>query len=310
MKKIVALLLALAMMVSLTACGAAEESDAVSEAPQDSGSFGTEPSVSIQETEPTEAIVDQVDMLYYLDLGDGSIMAACYTQEGIDRMGQDYYVVHVAKANIYNAAGEEITMEELTRGCPIRVSWPGMVMESYPAQISALEVLALSDEPDPAVPPEDEIEPFGDGPRWWVAETATEVPNLVVEYANSDYVVSMMVEKRYGSWSYSQENSMSGGAANTQLDGQTPQQWTYDESNTIVRSGFDSITLSLSPEARELSVKAYVYGDEQDPGVQVELGEDGSMALLEGDFIYVISAHWDDDQYQGEATYGLLVKAE
>lgn len=310
MKKIFAFILTISLMLSLAACGSSAQPDSTSETTTSETTTAPETTETSQVPSMEETAASQVDMLYYLDLGGGSIMAAPYTQEGIDQLGQDYYVIHVNAAKIYNAAGEEISLEELTRGCPIRITWPGIVMNSYPGQISAEKVEALSDEADPSVPPEDEIEPFGDGPKWWVEETPTEVPMLHVEYRTDMATVVQNVEKRYGSWSYMEEtegSEISGGASNAQMDGQTPWEWTYDDSNTITRE-MDTLTLTFSTEAQTIQVTAYAYDDPQDPGTDVPVSEDGTIELLEGDHIYVISASWDTDQYQGEGTYGILVK--
>lgn len=310
MKKIFAFILTISLMLSLAACGSSAQPDSTSETTTSETTTSPETTETSQVPSMEETAASQVDMLYYLKVGEGSIMAAPYTQEGIDQLGQDYYVVHVDAAKIYNAAGEEISLEELTRGCPIRITWPGMVMSTYPGQINAEKVEALSDEADPSVPPEDEIEPFGDGPKWWVEEPITEVPVLHVEYRTDMAAVVQIVEKRYGSWSFTEEaedSDISGGASNTQLDGQTPWEWTYDDSNTITRE-MDTLTLTFSTEAQTIQVTAYAYDDPQDPGTDVPVSEDGTIELLEGDHIYVISASWDTDQYQGEGTYGILVK--
>ena len=310
MKKIFAFILTISLMLSLAACGSSAQPDSTSETTTSETTTSPETTETSQVPSMEETAASQVDMLYYLKVGEGSIMAAPYTQEGIDQLGQDYYVVHVDAAKIYNAAGEEISLEELTRGCPIRITWPGMVMSTYPGQINAEKVEALSDEADPSVPPEDEIEPFGDGPKWWVEEPITEVPVLHVEYRTDMAAVVQIVEKRYGSWSFTEEaedSDISGGASNTQLDGQTPWEWTYDDSNTITRK-MDTLTLTFSTEAQTIQVTAYAYDDPQDPGTDVPVSEDGTIELLEGDHIYVISASWDTDQYQGEGTYGILVK--
>lgn len=310
MKKIFAFILTISLMLSLAACGSSAQPDSTSDTTTSETTTSPETTETSQVPSMEETAASQVDMLYYLKVGEGSIMAAPYIQEGIDALGQDYYVVHVNAAKIYNAAGEEITLEELTRGCPIRITWPGMVMSTYPGQINAEKVEALSDEADPSVPPEDEIEPFGDGPKWWVEEPITEVPVLHVEYRTDMAAVVQIVEKRYGSWSFTEEaedSDISGGASNTQLDGQTPWEWTYDDSNTITRE-MDTLTLTFSTEAQTIQVTAYAYDDPQDPGTDVPVSEDGTIELLEGDHIYVISASWDTDQYQGEGTYGILVK--
>lgn len=305
MKKFFVFFGILSMIISMVGCGSSAEgasSDAGTSVTMDSeASMGSTSSVA----------ADQVDMLYYLKLDENSIMAACYTAEGIERLGEDYYIVHVGNAEIYNTSGEKISLDELPRGCPIRITWPGIVTASYPGQISAEIVTMLSDTPDPAVPPEDEIEPFNNGPKWWITQPVTEVPTLGIEYRNDTAAVTVLLEKRYGSWTYLAEDEgsmLSGGASNAQKDGKSPWEWVYDDRNTIVRNGFDTLTLTLSPQAQELQVTAYVYDDMQDMGTVVGLSNNNALTLLDGDYIYVVSAVWNSNEHQGEATYSFLVK--
>ncbi len=289
------ILLAAALILCLTGChtGVAERETATS---------GT------VESSTAESMAT-VDMLYYLNLGEGSIMAACSTEEGKARLGENYYVVHVADAEIYNAEGEKITLEELTRGCPIRVSWPGMVMESYPGQISALTVTALSDTADPSVPPEDQIPSIDGGARWWEPEPVTEVPELSLQYRNDLGEITQLVECRHGSWAYGQEDSqgdLSGGASNDRKDGQKPQEWAFQEDAVIHRQGETVVKLGFSALPQSISVMAYRQDDPEDQGTPVALDEENQLTLLDGNYVYAVSAQWDG-QYRGEAVYGFLV---
>lgn len=290
------ILLAAALILCLTGCHTSV-AERVAEA------SGTSPSTP----ESATAALTMVDMLYYLNLGDGSIMAACSTEEGKARLGENYYVVHVEDAEIYNAAGEKITLEELTRGCPIRVSWPGMVMESYPGQISATVVTALSDTADPSVPPEDQIPSIDGGAKWWEPETVTEVPELSLQYRNDLGEITQLVECRHGSWAYGQEDSqgaLSGGASNDRRDGQRPQEWSLD--TVIRRQGETVVKLGFSAPPQSISVMAYRQDDPEDQGTPVALDEENNLTLLDGAYIYAVSAQWEG-QYRGEAVYGFLV---
>ncbi len=253
----------------------------------------------------------EIDMLCYLKLSDSSIMAACYTEDGIARLGTDYYIIRVGAAEIYNASGGEISLDELVRGCPIRIRWDGTVMESYPGQISARVVEALSDTPDPSVPAEEDIPPAEDGSRWWSAEPepVTEIPDLMVSWSGADISVTAAVSYRYGQWSYldAGEEETSGGAVNALPDGLKISAWTFDADSTIVRDGFDTISLSLNPVPGEMEVLACARGDETDTGTVLTPDEDGTVRLPEGDTVLQITARWDTETYAGYAVYGILV---
>lgn len=304
MKKVIAMLLALSLF--FTGCG-----NSAREMEMAQPDSGTQRSFVESSNAQGSTEVSEIDMLYYKKLSDSAIMAACYTEEGIAQLGNDYYVIHVGDAKIYDAEGATITLEELTRGCPIRVQWPGMVMESYPGQISADVVAACSDTPHPAVPPEDEIQPVGNGPKWWVEDPITEVPPLRVEYRTEEGVYTMLIPHHNGSWSYAEEheNSGSGSLSSNKLDGQHPRAWHYDDDNTVKRSGFDRLRLSASPEPQTMEVIAFPVepADGQKDELQAELDEEGNLALLDGDCIYVVKAAWDEDTYQGQALYGFMV---
>ena len=308
MKKFLSFLMAICF-VWLTGCGSSTMDAAAESAPAADMAEANATASPVQAEEPST----QVDMLYYKKLGDGSVMAACYTDEGISQLGADYYVIHVGEAAITNAGGEKISLDELTRGCPVRITFPGMIMESYPGQISATGVEALSDEADPRVPPEDEIEPIVDGgAKWWVEEPVTEIPQLGVEYVTSDFSAYAAMHCSYGSWNYTAEDG-SGvgidacGASNATLDGQEPSDWEPDEEHTIKRSGFDTITLRTAAEG-DMTVRAYALDAPEKAWVDVALDDEGVLKLPEGSCVFEVKAVWDSERYQGEATYYFLVK--
>lgn len=331
MKKYFSLMLAILMLFTLAACGnnetasnlqSAENSAAVENVPaeetEEVPADMNEPAVlddaGLAEMPALDAAEEtvSVEMLYYKKLDNSSIMAACYTEEGIAMLGNDYYVVYVGEAAISNAAGEAVTLDDLTRGCPLEIKWNGMVMQSYPGQIAALEVIALSDEADPSVPAEDEIQPIGDGPAWWVEETVTEVPPLVIEYTTPLYRTSMWVEHHVGSWGYSGEGTFSGGGSNSVKDGTPIHERTYDDNNTIKETGIETLTLITEPAADEITVTAYDASNADAEGVAVELDENNTFALLAGENIYEVSCVWNgaDENHQGAALYSFKVAAQ
>lgn len=296
--KLFALLMVAALL--LTACGTSEASSAQAEEI-------TQETNDVAAADVDTVVVDEnaemttVDMLYYLQLSDSSIMAACNTEEGQALLGQDYYVILLGDAEIYNASGEKITLEELTRGCPIQIEWPGMVMESYPGQIAAAKVTALSDEADPNVPPEDEIPAVNGGEKWWEPQPVTELPSMTVEYSTPDFSVAVFVGGT-GNWTYTQD----GEDVYVVSDGSHPLEMTYDDNNTIKRVGFDSVKLTHGPAADTMVVSAYVDGSEE--AVDVTIGEDGTMELLDGsEVIYVVTSFWNGESYSGDGTYAFKV---
>lgn len=244
---------------------------------------------------------ETVDVIYFKKLGDNSIMVACYTEDGTALFGGDYFVAHVGEAELYNAAGEQVDLDGLTRGCELRITWPGMVMESYPAQIAAARVDALSDEPLDGVPPEEQIPPLFDGPIWWETEPRTEPWDLTV-----NYTVECLRLCPLSAVSFDEEHSASESGDHT-LDSSAVQGLTFDGSNTLDRQiGPDSVSLHSPLLPDDITVTAYIYGDATDPGTAVELDEDKSFALLDGDHIYVVEIHWDTEAYQGDGTYAFL----
>ena len=202
----------------------------------------------------------------------------------------------------------EITLEELTRGSKIQIQWPGMVMESYPAQIAAEKVTVLSDEIPEDFPAEDAIPPIYDGPIWWEEATATEAPNLILDYSTDLALVTVAIQPQNSQWSYSENGAA--GANNTALTGQPVQEWTFDDNNTIKRTGFDTITLSANPAPDAFMVTVFAYGDDTDQGTTLELDAEGTLALLDGNYIYLVEAKWDNETYTGQAVYAFLVLEE
>lgn len=318
MKKFSILLLCGAM-VWLTACG--------------SGARPAEESIASESSREEfesrlEDVAAPLDVIYFKKLDDSSIMVACYTEEGVERMGGDYFVAHVGDAKIYNARDEEITLDELIRGCTLQLEWPGMVMESYPAQISANVVRALQDEAMDGIPPEDDIPAIFGGPKWWEEETVLEVPDMGIQYWTELAAVTMRIAPHSGTWHYIEQeydNEVSMGEENAMLDGRHPLDWTYDDNNTIKKadlmlsgsslpisnaeaiSDTQSITISPYPDTKTFTVTAYAVGEDSREGIPVPVSEGGNITLLDGDAVYVVEVSWDTERYQGSAVYGFLV---
>lgn len=290
----------LAALLVLSACGTSQAS--VSE--ETAAEEGT---VGVAATDADTMIVDEsaetmtLDAIYFLDLGNESMMAACDTDEGVAVMGADYFVVLLNEAEIYNAAGEVCELADITRGSHVQIQWPGMVMESYPAQISAQKVTVLSDEVADNFPAEDEIPAINGGEKWWEPQPVTELPGLTIEYTTPDFAVCVFIDG-LGTWSY-EEN---GEGVQIASCGSHPLEMNYDDNNTIKRVGFDTIKLGNSPEADAMVCSAYVDGSEE--AVDVVVGEDGTVELLEGsEIIYVVTCFWDAETYDGDATYAFKV---
>lgn len=299
MKKWIIFALVLGLLAVCAGCGTS------SQAVEASGTLSADSSEveKAQENDSgeMEEMLESVDMLYYLKLGDNSIMAACYTDEGISIMGRDYYVIHLGDAELYNAAGQPITLDELTRGCPIHIQWPGMIMESYPGQLSAAIVTAISDEADPSVPAEDEIPSVDGGVKWWEPELQRELPSMTVEYTTADYAVAMFLGGT-GEWSYQED----GQTMSMIACGEDPLAMKYNDHNTCKRNGFDTVTLQCSVPWSSISVKAYVDGSSE--GQDVSVDADGTMSLLDGnEVIYVIYCQWDTEIYGGYETFCIKV---
>lgn len=293
MKQFLRLFTIVLALMLLVACGTSQKEQA-------SDSENSESYVEIREGESPDSEaqenMESVDMLYYLNLGGKSIMALPYG-ENAAWLGGDYLEVRLSDAEIYNAQGEKCTLEDLTRGCPIRVQWPGMVMESYPGQIAATTVTALSDEADPSVPPEDEIPALGGGGKWWVTEIPKELPGLTMEYSTQDYSVAMFLSG-VGSWGHPGGEIVS--------CGDHPLNWNYDDHNTCKRVGYDTVTFSCSPEPDTIKVEAYVDGSQE--AEEVPVAEDGTIQLLEGnEVIYVVNLSWDTEEYWGSGEYAVKI---
>lgn len=314
MKRIVALLMALGLAVTATGCGSSQSvgssQSALPSAPEASASIDAAQSASDAEAGASlDQQSDTVTMIYYLDLKDGSIMAACRDQSGIDSLGGDYIKVYTDNAAIEDAAGNPVALSDIARGSILQVTFPGMVTMSIPAQISASKIV-VSEEAPADVPAENEIPDRGSG-KWWEPEVVNQVPDLSIQYRSEYGQISQLIPYHTGSWSYGDEGAQQGGMTNAALDGQKPQDWVYDEYNTLTRAGFDTVTLTFAAAPEDITVTAYLRSDPEDPGTQIPVEADGSIALLQSDedVVYTVSGTWNTEDYQGWAVYGFLVTA-
>lgn len=314
MKKFVALLMALGLAVTAAGCGSSQSvgssQSALPSAPEASASIDAAQSASDAEAGASlDQQSDTVTMIYYLDLKDGSIMAACRDQSGIDSLGGDYIKVYTDNAAIEDAAGNPVALSDIARGSILQVTFPGMVTMSIPAQISASKIV-VSEEAPADVPAENEIPDRGSG-KWWEPEVVNQVPDLSIQYRSEYGQISQLIPYHTGSWSYGDDGAQQGGMTNAALDGQKPQDWVYDEYNTLTRAGFDTVTLTFAAAPEDITVTAYLRSDPEDPGTQIPVEADGSIALLQSDedVVYTVSGTWNTEAYQGWAVYGFLVTA-
>lgn len=314
MKRFVALLMALGLAVTAAGCGSGQSvgssQSALPSAPEASASVDAAQSASDAEAGASlDQQSDTVTMIYYLDLKDGSIMAACRDQSGIDSLGGDYIKVYTDNAIMEDAAGKPVALSDIARGSILQVTFPGMVTMSIPAQISASKIV-VSEEAPADVPAENEIPDRGSG-KWWEPEVVNQVPDLSIQYRSQYGQISQLIPYHTGSWSYGDDGAQQGGMTNAALDGQKPQNWVYDEYNTIQRAGFDTVKLTFAPAPEEMTVTAYDRADPEDTGTQIPVEADGSIALLDGDgdVVYTVSGTWNSEAYQGWAVYGFLVTA-
>lgn len=314
MKRFVALLMALGLAVTAAGCGSGQSvgssQSALPSAPEASASVDAAQSASDAEAGASlDQQSDTVTMIYYLDLKDGSIMAACRDQSGIDSLGGDYIKVYTDNAAMEDAAGNPVALSDIARGSILQVTFPGMVTMSIPAQISASKIVVSAEAPAD-VPAENEIPDRGSG-KWWEPEVVNQVPDLSIQYRSQYGQISQLIPYHTGTWSYGDDSAREGGMTNASLDGQKPQNWVYDEYNTIQRAGFDTVKLTFAPAPEEMTVTAYDRADPEDTGTQIPVEADGSIALLDGDgdVVYTVSGTWNSEAYQGWAVYGFLVTA-
>ena len=314
MKRFVALLMALGLAVTAAGCGSGQSvgssQSALPSALEASASVDAAQSASDAEAGASlDQQSDTVTMVYYLDLKDGSIMAACRDQSGIDSLGGDYIKVYTDNAAMEDAAGNPVALSDIARGSILQVTFPGMVTMSIPAQISASKIV-VSEEAPADVPAENEIPDRGSG-KWWEPEVVNQVPDLSIQYRSEYGQISQLIPYHTGSWSYGDEGAQQGGMTNAALDGQKPQDWVYDEYNTLTRAGFDTVTLTFAAAPEDITVTAYLRSDPEDPGTQIPVEADGSIALLQSDedVVYTVSGTWNTEAYQGWAVYGFLVTA-
>ena len=312
MKRMLSLILAAALGLALTACGSSQPSS-LAPAEKDSAEAVSAPAVSTQDSAESEHPLangsDTVGMIYFLDLKDGSIMAACYDDAGTEALGGDYLKVYVDNAEIIDSDGNPMTLEDMNRGCRMDVSFPGMVTMSIPAQISATKIVVTNNTPDPDFPDENDIpDLFGTG-KWWEPEVVNQAPDLVIQYKDSLGQYSQMIPYKTGDWSYGDDSAMEGGMSNAALDGQKPQEWVFDEYTTVKRTTFDTVKLVFAPQPDNMTVTMYRQDDPEDTGTEIPVSEDGEITLEGGDvnMIYVVTGDWQSEYYQGSAIYGFLV---
>lgn len=315
MKRFFSFILALFMLAAFTACGSSQGASA-STAPVASSKINSAES-SVPET-PASDVEDStilsggettVCMIYFLDLQDGSMMAACYDDAGTKVLGGDYLKVYMDNAEITDADGNPMTLEDMNRGCLMDVTFPGMVTMSIPAQISASKIVVTNNTPNPDFPAENDIpDLFGTG-KWWEPDVVNQAPDLSVQYKDDLGQYSQLIPYKTGDWSYEDSSAKEGGLSNAKLDGQKPQDWFFDEYTTIQRTNFDTVKLTFAPSPDSLTVTVYHQDDPQDTGTDVPVSDSGEITLDAGDvnMIYVVKGEWNSEHYQGNAVYGFLV---
>ena len=314
MERIFAMILAVALSASLTACGTSRQdsasgTEAAPQTPAASDSAASEQEETASSNQEAQDQGDTVHMIYYLDLKDGSIMAACYDDPGIQAMGEDYIKVYVEDAEITDADGNPMTLADMVRGCFMEVTFPGMVTMSIPAQISATKIV-VTDNSDHGIPDESDIPDRGSG-TWWQRDVLSDAPELNVQYKDALGQYTQMIPYRQSAWSYADESAQEGAASNLSLDGQTPQTWMFLENNTIKRTDFDTISLSFVAAPTAMTLTVYRQDDPADTGTVVPIGENGEITLMDASYnwAYVLSCQWNDEDNQGQAIYGFLVTA-
>ncbi len=226
MKRFFSFILALFMLAAFTACGSSQGASA-STAPVASSEINSAES-SVPEAPASEAEDSTilsggettVGMIYFLDLQDGSMMAACYDDAGTKVLGGDYLKVYMDNAEITDADGNPMTLEDMNRGCLMDVTFPGMVTMSIPAQISASKIVVTNNTPSPDFPAENDIpDLFGTG-KWWEPEVVNQAPDLSVQYKDDLGQYSQLIPYKTGDWSYEDSSAKEGGLSNAKLDGQ------------------------------------------------------------------------------------------
>ena len=215
MKRFVALLMALGRAVTAAGCGSGQSvgssQSALPSAPEASASVDAAQSASDAEAGASlDQQSDTVTMIYYLDLKDGSIMAACRDQSGIDSLGGDYIKVYTDNAAMEDAAGNPVALSDIARGSILQVTFPGMVTMSIPAQISASKIVVSAEAPAD-VPAENEIPDRGSG-KWWEPEVVNQVPDLSIQYRSQYGQISQLIPYHTGSWSYGDDGAQQGGS--------------------------------------------------------------------------------------------------
>lgn len=236
------------------------------------------------------------EMLYYLKEGENSILAAASTEESILMLGNDFYVIDISSAKIYDPNGTEWSAENLTRGCPIRIEWDGTIAESYPGQIKASAVYQLSTRYDPAVPPEEEMTPLSDGGYWNVPQ-GEQIPAITIVHNESGLELYNLASSFT---TYDNEDYGYYGAPQMNSD---PRAWYYDNSR-LAREANDTVTLVSPIDPSQIYIDAYSMTDET--VTTVYMNEAGEFSLLDGEFAYVITLVWNTNTCASTAVYAFV----
>ena len=219
MKRFFSFILALFMLAAFTACGSSQGAStstapvASSEINSAESSVPEAPASDVEDSTIMNGGETTVGMIYYLDLQDGSMMAACYDDAGTKVLGGDYLKVYMDNAEITDADGNPMTLEDMNRGCRMDVTFPGMVTMSIPAQISASKIVVTNNTPDPDFPAENDIpDLFGTG-KWWEPEVVNQAPDLSVQYKDDLGQYSQLIPYKTGDWSYEDSSAKEGDSA-------------------------------------------------------------------------------------------------
>lgn len=73
----------------------------------------------------------------------GDILLVAPEEDSNEFKSSDKISVNLVRAKILDSEGEEITADVLEAGTRVRITYNGMILESYPAQISASKVQVI-----------------------------------------------------------------------------------------------------------------------------------------------------------------------
>lgn len=243
-----------------------------------------------------EAATASVEMLYYLKTGENSILAAACSAEGIDQLGNDYYTIDLSDAKIYDPNGTEWSVENLSRGCPIRVEWDGSIAETYPGQIKASAVYQISTDYDPAVPPEEELTPLSDGGYWSVPQ-GEQIPTITIVHNDTGLELTKLAS------SFTTYDNVDYTYVGGPLMNSDPRAWYYENSR-LAREANDTVTLVSPIDPSQIYIDAYSMTD--DTVMPIYMNEAGEFSLLDGEYAYVITLIWNTDTCASTAVYAFV----